>query len=85
MGLDKITTKFQESLQSAQQLASKSAHAELKSLHVLLSLLNQDGGIVTPILEKAGVDVTSPAVIESACNLMNQTITEMESLLKDIY
>jgi len=58
MGLDKLTTKFQEALQSAQQLASKSSHAELKSLHVLISLLQQDGGIVVPILEKAGVDVT---------------------------
>ena len=58
MGLDKITTKFQEALQAAQQLASRSAHAELKSMHVLVALLRQDGGIVVPILEKAGVDVT---------------------------
>jgi len=58
MGLDKITTKFQEALQAAQQLASRSAHAELKSLHVLLALLQQEGGIVVPILEKAGMDVT---------------------------
>jgi ATP-dependent Clp protease ATP-binding subunit ClpB len=58
MGLDKITTKFQEALQAAQQLASRSAHAELKSVHVLVALLQQDGGIVVPILEKAGVDVT---------------------------
>ena len=58
MGLDKITTKFQEALQAAQQLASRSAHAELKSLHVLVALLQQDGGIVVPILEKAGLDVT---------------------------
>ncbi|MCP5534984.1 MAG: ATP-dependent chaperone ClpB [Akkermansiaceae bacterium] len=58
MGLDKITTKFQEALQAAQQLASRSAHAELKSLHVLLALLQQDGGIIVPILEKAGADVT---------------------------
>ncbi len=57
MGLDKITTKFQEALQAAQQLASRSAHAELKSLHVLVALLQQDGGIVVPILEKAGLDV----------------------------
>ncbi|MBT8044407.1 MAG: type VI secretion system ATPase TssH, partial [Verrucomicrobiae bacterium] len=58
MGLDKITTKFQEALQAAQQLASRSAHAELKSLHVLLALLQQDGGIIVPLLEKAGIDVT---------------------------
>ena len=59
MGLDKITTKFQEAIQAAQQLASRSAHAELKSLHVLLVLLRQDGGIVVPLLEKAGIDVTA--------------------------
>ena len=58
MGLDKCTTKFQEALQAAQQLAAKSANAELKSVHVLLSLLQQDGGIVVPILEKTGVNVT---------------------------
>ena len=57
MGLDKITQKLQEALQSAQSLASKSAHSELKSAHVLLALLQQDGGIATPILHKAGIDV----------------------------
>ncbi|MBK1882449.1 ATP-dependent chaperone ClpB [Luteolibacter pohnpeiensis] len=58
MGLDKITQKLQEALQAAQRLASKSAHPELKSAHVLLSLLQQEGGITTPILQKAGVDVS---------------------------
>ena len=58
MGLEKITQKLQEALQSAQSIASKSAHAELKSLHVLLALLQQEGGITTPILQKAGVDIS---------------------------
>ena len=58
MGLDKLTNKFQEALQAAQALATKSAHPELKGAHVLLSLLQQEGGITTPILQKAGVDVT---------------------------
>jgi ATP-dependent Clp protease ATP-binding subunit ClpB len=57
MGLEKITQKLQEALQSAQSLASKSAHAELKSAHVLLALLQQEGGIAVPILQKAGIDV----------------------------
>ncbi|GAA5125620.1 ATP-dependent chaperone ClpB [Luteolibacter yonseiensis] len=57
MGLEKITQKLQEALQSAQSIASKSAHAELKSLHVLLALLQQEGGIAIPILQKAGVDI----------------------------
>lgn len=54
--LDKLTHKLQEALQGAQRLASKSAHAELKSAHVLLTLLEQEGGILIPILQKAGVD-----------------------------
>ena len=49
MGLEKITQKLQEALQSAQSIASKSAHSELKSAHVLLALLQQEGGITVPI------------------------------------
>ena len=58
MGLEKITVKMQEALQSGQQLAAKSAHPELRSAHVLLSLLNQEGGIVVPILQQAEVNVS---------------------------
>jgi ATP-dependent Clp protease ATP-binding subunit ClpB len=58
MGLDKLTNKLQEALQAGQRVASQSAHPELKSAHVLLSLLQQEGGIVVPILEKAGVELT---------------------------
>ena len=58
MGLEKITQKMQEALQSAQSIASKSAHSELKSAHVLLALLQQEGGIASPILLQAGIDLT---------------------------
>jgi len=57
--MNKITTKLQEALQSAQQLALRSAHPELRSTHLLLALLQQDGGIVSPLLEKAGGDLTA--------------------------
>jgi ATP-dependent Clp protease ATP-binding subunit ClpB len=66
MGLDKLTNKLQEALQSAQGLATKSAHPELKGEHVLLSLLQQEGGITTPILQKAGIDVTRLKVAVAA-------------------
>lgn len=57
--MNKITTKLQEALQSAQQLALRSAHPELRSTHLLLALLQQEGGIVVPLIEKAGSDVTA--------------------------
>ena len=58
MAMNKMTTKLQEALQSAQQAATRSSHAELKSVHVLLELIQQDGGIVVPILEQSGVNLT---------------------------
>src|SRR5436190_22864979 len=58
MGLDKLTNKLQEALQAAQRLASKSAHPELKGTHLLLALLQQEGGILVPILQGADIDVT---------------------------
>ncbi|MEY3394115.1 MAG: ATP-dependent chaperone ClpB [Verrucomicrobiota bacterium] len=57
MALDKLTQKLQEALQSAQGLAAKSSHPELRSTHVLLALLQQEGGIAVPILQKAGIDI----------------------------
>jgi ATP-dependent Clp protease ATP-binding subunit ClpB len=57
MALERITQKMQEALQTAQGIASKSAHPELKSTHVLLALLQQEGGITQPVLQSAGVDV----------------------------
>ncbi len=66
MALDKLTQKLQEALQTAQGLASKSSHPELKSAHVLLALLQQEGGIATPILQKAGIDVAQIKVAVAA-------------------
>ncbi|MBL6921378.1 MAG: ATP-dependent chaperone ClpB [Akkermansiaceae bacterium] len=57
--MNKLTTKLQEALQSAQQLALRSAHPELRSTHLLLALLQQEGGIVPPLIEKAEGDPTS--------------------------
>ena len=52
-----MTTKLQEALQAAQQLALRSAHPELRSTHILSALLSQDGGLTAPVLEKAGINV----------------------------
>ncbi|MCF7731775.1 MAG: ATP-dependent chaperone ClpB [Akkermansiaceae bacterium] len=58
MGLEKITQKLQEALQNAQSIAAKSAHSELNSLHLLMALLQQEGGVAVPVLQHAGVDLT---------------------------
>ena len=57
--MKKLTTKLQEAFQSAQQMALRSAHPELRSTHLLLALLQQEGGIVAPLIEKAEGNPTS--------------------------
>ncbi len=61
MNTDRFTIKAAEAVQAAERRAQSSGHTELDSLHLLASLLAKDEsgvggeGIVTPILEKAGV------------------------------
>lgn len=55
MRLDKFTTKSQEALQAAQQFAESKGHPELLPEHLGVALLEQEGGIVVPILGKLGV------------------------------
>ncbi len=55
MRFDKLTTKSQEALQAAQSLAEERGHPELTPEHVGLALMDQEGGIVPPILNKMGI------------------------------
>ncbi|MHC4295065.1 MAG: Clp protease N-terminal domain-containing protein, partial [Planctomycetota bacterium] len=55
MRLDKLTVKAQEALMSGQGLAAEAGHAAIEPLHLLDALLRQEGGLVTPLLEKVGV------------------------------
>ena len=61
MRFDKLTIKSQEALQEAQTQAEKREHQQVEPEHLLYSLLDQAGGIVSPILKKLGSD---PAAIK---------------------
>ena len=55
MRLDRFTIKAQEAIADAQQLAQSRSHQQLLPEHLLLALLDQPEGFVTPLLEKVGV------------------------------
>ncbi len=57
MRMDKLTTKFQLALQEAQSLAVGRDHQMIEPLHLLVALLDQEGGTVRPLLSKLGVNV----------------------------
>ncbi len=53
----RFTIKAQEALQNAQEIAAKKNHGELKSLHLLAALLEDEQSLVIPVLERSGVDI----------------------------
>src|SRR5262245_47040160 len=57
MRMDKLTSKFQAALADAQSLAVGRDHQFLEPAHVLVALLDQQGGSVRPLLIKAGANV----------------------------
>jgi ATP-dependent Clp protease ATP-binding subunit ClpB len=57
MRMDKLTTKFQAALAEAQSLAVGRDNQFLEPVHVMLALLDQQGGTVRPLLVKAGANV----------------------------
>src|SRR5215212_10648076 len=56
MQADRFTVKSQEALAAAQRLAATRRNPEVAPQHLLLALLEQDGGIVVPVLRRAGAD-----------------------------
>ncbi|MFN2617227.1 MAG: Clp protease N-terminal domain-containing protein [Thermoleophilaceae bacterium] len=56
MQADRFTVKSQEALAAAQRLAGARRNPEVAPHHLLLALLEQDDGIVAPVLRRAGAD-----------------------------
>jgi ATP-dependent Clp protease ATP-binding subunit ClpB len=54
MNIDKFTLKAQEALQEGKSIAERKHHQQIEVEHLLLALLGQKEGIVTPILQKLG-------------------------------
>ncbi|MGO1247866.1 MAG: ATP-dependent chaperone ClpB [Oceanisphaera sp.] len=56
MRLDRLTSKFQLALQDAQSMAVGRDHAYIEPAHLLVAMLNQEGGTLRPLLTTSGVD-----------------------------
>ena len=57
MRIDKLTSKFQMALADAQSLAVGQDHQFIEPVHVMVALLDQQGGSVRGLLTKSGVNV----------------------------
>jgi ATP-dependent Clp protease ATP-binding subunit ClpB len=65
MQADRFTVKSQEALAAAQRLAGARQNAEVVPHHLLVALLEQEGGIVVPVLRRANVD---PEAVRRSAN-----------------
>ncbi len=71
MRFDRLTIKAQEALQTAQTFASDTQSPELGVEHLMLVLIRQTDGIVTPIFQKLGADV--PKITSTIENLVQKS------------
>src|SRR5688500_8598271 len=56
MNLNKFTEKAQEAVVAAQALASELHHAQIEPEHLLVTLVEQQGGVGPSVLRKLGAD-----------------------------
>jgi ATP-dependent Clp protease ATP-binding subunit ClpB len=73
MSVNKYTEKGQEAISVAQKLAEERSHTQLEAEHLLMALVDQEGGVVPQILVKLGVDYTQ---------VKRQLENELEKLAK---
>ncbi|MGR9044454.1 MAG: ATP-dependent chaperone ClpB [Gammaproteobacteria bacterium] len=59
MRMDKLTSKFQMALADAQSLAIGKDHQFIEPTHVMLALLDQEGGSIRPLLAQIGANVNA--------------------------
>ena len=71
MDMNRSTVKLQEAIQSASAHAQRRSHQGIDVEHVLLALLEQDGGIASALLEGAGLAL--PAVRQ----VIEQTLAKL--------
>jgi ATP-dependent Clp protease ATP-binding subunit ClpB len=71
---DRFTVKSQEALAAAQRLAGARGNPEVAPQHLLVALLEQEGGIVVPVLRRANADP------ESVRRGMNQALDALPTV-----
>ncbi len=58
INFERLTVKAAEAIQEAANIARKAGNPAVEDLHLLSALLAQEEGIVVPVLQKLGVNVT---------------------------
>ncbi|MBT8082907.1 MAG: ATP-dependent chaperone ClpB [Gammaproteobacteria bacterium] len=82
MRMDKLTSKFQMALADAQSLAVGQDHQFIEPAHVMIALLDQQGGTVRGLLTKAGVNVN---LLRSQLGVLVDKLPKVEGAGGDVH
>src|SRR5918997_2796236 len=78
MRSDRFTVKTQEALTASQRVAIARGNPQITPHHVLVALLEQEGGIVAPILGRANADA------EGVRRRANEAIDQLPTVSGDV-
>lgn len=81
MRLDNFTSKFQTALSEAQSLALGRDHQYIEPVHMMTTLLNQQGGSVRPLFDQADINVKS---LRSALSVAVDRLPRVEGTGGDV-
>jgi len=82
MRQDKLTSLFQQALADAQSVAIGRDHQFIEPAHLMLALLDQQGGTARPLLDKAGVNLNS---LRSGLTEMLDRLAQVEGAAGEVH
>lgn len=82
MRMDKLTSKFQVALADAQSLAVGRDHQFIEPIHLMMALLDQEGGTVRHLLTQADVNVS---LLRSQLGEAMERLSQVEGLGGDVH
>src|SRR6185436_2997070 len=89
MQLERMTVKAQEALQGSQSIAQRYGHTDIDAEHLMLALLEQSEGVISPLLQKLGVPLPSVTTdvqgeLERRARVTGTTETYLSQNLKKV-
>jgi ATP-dependent Clp protease ATP-binding subunit ClpB len=82
MRFDRFTVKAVESIEAAQREAERRSQQQVEPEHLLISVLQQEGGVVGPVLEKLGV---SPRLVAEEVEREVDRMPRVEGASAQVY
>ncbi|MEW7997092.1 MAG: ATP-dependent chaperone ClpB [Candidatus Thiodiazotropha endolucinida] len=82
MRMDRLTSKFQMALADAQSLAVGRDHQFIEPVHLMIALLNQDGGTIRHLLTQSDINVNQ---LRSSLSAAMERLSSVEGAAGDLH